>query len=62
MSKLFRRIPKKLDPEKEAELRQEPKEKGDTFSMLLAAFLTLFLPAVLVLLLFGGLCYLIFLI
>ena len=40
---------KNLDPEKEAELQKEPKEKGDVPAMLLAAFLNLFLPAVIAL-------------
>lgn len=57
----MKRIPKKLDPEKEEELRREPKEKGDTLAMLIAAFITLFLPTVLILLLFCGLICLIFL-
>lgn len=57
----MKRIPKKLDPEKEEELTREPKEKKDTLAMLAAAFLTLFLPTVLVLLLFCGLIYLILL-
>ena len=45
---------KNLDPEKEAELQKEPKEKGDVPAMLLAAFLNLFLPAVIALLIFRG--------
>ena len=51
--------PKKLDPEKEAELQREPKEKGDLPAMLLAAFLNLFLPALAVLLVFAGLIWLV---
>ena len=51
--------PKKLDPEKEAELQKEPKEKGDLSAMLLAAFLNLFLPALAVLLVFAGLIWLV---
>ena len=46
---------KNLDPEKKAELQKEPKEKGDVPAMLLAAFLNLFLPAVIALLIFAGL-------
>ena len=46
---------KNLNPEKEAELQKEPKEKGDVPAMLLAAFLNLFLPAVIALLIFAGL-------
>ena len=48
---------KNLDPEKEAELQ---KEKGDVPAMLLAAFLNLFLPAVIALLIFAGLIWLVF--
>ena len=48
---------KNLDPEKEAELQKEPKEKGDVPAMLLAAFLNLFLPAVIALLIFAGLIW-----
>ena len=51
---------KNLDPEKEAELQKEPKEKGDVPAMLLAAFLNLFLPAVIALLIFAGLIWLVF--
>ena len=51
---------KKLDTEKEAELQNEPKEKGDVPAMLLAAFLNLFLPAVVILLIFAGLIWLVF--
>ena len=50
---------KNLDPEKEAELQKEPKEKGDVPAMLLA-FLNLFLPAVIALLIFAGLIWLVF--
>ena len=48
------------DPEKEAELQKEPKEKGNVPAMLLAAFLNLFLPAVIALLIFAGLIWLVF--
>ncbi len=51
---------KNIDPEKEAELQKGPKEKGDVPAMLLAAFLSLFLPAVIVLLIFAGLIRLVF--
>lgn len=62
MRKAWKSIPKKVDEEKLEELRREPLEKGDRFAMLTAAFLTLFLPALLLLLLLGGLCYLIFIV
>ncbi len=60
MRKAWKNIPKEIDREKQKELQQEPLEKGDRFAMLSAAFLTLFLPALLILLLLCGLCYLIF--
>ncbi len=50
----------KPDPETEKAIREEPKEKKDIPAMLLAAFFTLFLPAVVVLLLFAGLIVLLF--
>ena len=46
---------KNLDPEKEAELQKEPKEKGDV-----PAMLNLFFPAVIALLIFAGLIWLVF--
>ena len=49
--KAWRKIPKKIDREKEEELSREPLEKGDRFAMLTSAFLMLFLPALAVLLL-----------
>ena len=58
--KAWRRLPKKADAEKEEKLREEPLEKGDRFAMVFSAFLTLFLPAVGVLLVIGGLSYLVF--
>ncbi len=58
--KAWKKIPKEIDKEKEEQLRAEPLEKGDKFAMALSAFLTLFLPAVGVLLLMCGLAYLIF--
>ena len=49
----FFKIIKKPDKEKEKkkieDLQNEPLEKNDKFAMLLASFLTLFLPAVLIL-------------
>ena len=58
--KAWRRLPKKADAEKGEKLREEPLEKGDRFAMVFSAFLTLFLPAVGVLLVIGGLAYLVF--
>ena len=58
--KAWRRLPKKADAEQEEKLREEPLEKGDRFAMVFSAFLTLFLPAVGVLLVIGGLAYLVF--
>lgn len=60
MRKAWHKIPKKIDPEKEQQLRQEPLEKGDLPALLLAAFLTIFLPVLLLLLALGGICCLIF--
>ncbi len=45
---------------KNLDLQKEPKEKGDVPAMLLAAFLNLFLPAVIALLIFAGLIWLVF--
>lgn len=56
--RFLKRIPKEIDPDKEEELRQEPLEKKDWPAMLIAAFITIFLPILLIILLFGGLCYL----
>lgn len=50
---------KKLDLKKEEELQNEPKEKGDFLAMLIAAFVTLFLPAVAVLCAFVGIIFLV---
>lgn len=58
MKHFLRRIPREIQPEKEEELRQEPLEKADWPAMLAAAFVTIFLPILLILLLFGGFCYL----
>ena len=60
MRKAWRSIPKKGDPKKEKLIKQEPLERGDLPAMLLAAFLSLFLPALLILLLLIGICYLLF--
>ncbi len=60
MKKAWKLIPKRIDKNKEEELRREPLEKGDRLAMFLAAMLTLFLPAVIVLLLVVGICYLLF--
>lgn len=60
MRKAWKNIPKDVDPEKEEQLRQEPLEKGDVPAMLLAAFVSLFLPTVVTLLILAGLCYLLF--
>lgn len=60
MRKAWRNIPKTIDSEKEKQIKQEPLEKGDVPAMLLAAFLSLFLPTLLILLLLAGICYLLF--
>ncbi|MCI8542253.1 hypothetical protein [Acetatifactor aquisgranensis] len=60
MWKAWRRIPKDIDSEKEKQLREEPLEKGDLPAMLLASVITVFLPVLLILLLLGGACYLLF--
>lgn len=57
----MKRIPKKIDVEKEEAIRKEPKEKDDLFAMLLAAFVSVFLPVVGILLAFCGVIYLVFL-
>ncbi len=57
----MKRIPKKIDAEKEEAIQKEPKEKGDLLAMLIAAFVSIFLPIVGVLLLLCGVIYLIFL-
>lgn len=58
--RLWKKIPKETDREKEEELRQEPLEKSDIPAMLLAAFFTVFLPVALIVLVLGGLCLLLF--
>lgn len=60
MRKFWKRIPKETDLEKEEQLKQEPLEKKDIPAMLLASLISVFLPVLLVLLLFTGLCYLLF--
>lgn len=60
MRRAWRNIPKKVDPEQEEQLRQEPLEKGDVPAMLLAAFVSIFLPVLLILLLLCGICCLLF--
>ena len=58
--RLWKKIPKEIDREKEEELQQEPLEKSDIPAMLLAAFFTVFLPVALIVLVLGGLCLLLF--
>ena len=60
MRRAWRNIPKEVDPEQEEQLRQEPLEKGDVPAMLLAAFGSIFLPVLLILLLLCGICCLLF--
>lgn len=60
MGRAWRNIPKEVDPEQEEQLRQEPLEKGDVPAMLLAAFVSIFLPVLLILLLLCGICCLLF--
>lgn len=60
MKDAWKIIPKKIDPEKEEQLKNEPLEKGDMPSMLAAAFFTIFLPTAAILCAFGGLVYLLF--
>lgn len=62
MINAWKRIPKDIDPQKEEELKKEPLERGDVPAMLLAAFVTIFLPAFLVILLICGLAYLLFIV
>lgn len=56
----MKRIPKKIDPEKQEALQKEPKEKGDLFAMILGAFVSIFLPVVGILAVFCGVIYFIF--
>lgn len=60
MRKAWSRISKKVDSDKEEQIRQEPLERGDLAAMLLAAAGTIFLPVMLILLVLGGLCYFLF--
>lgn len=60
MRRAWRNIPKEVDPEQEEQFRQEPLEKGDVPAMLLAAFVSIFLPVLLILLLLCGICCLLF--
>ena len=60
MWKAWRRIPNDIDSEYEKQLREVPLEKGDLPAMLLASVITVFLPVLLILLLLGGACYLLF--
>ena len=64
MRKAWKKIPREINPEKEEQLRQEPLEKGDVPAMLLAAFVSLFLPVDLpvlaMVLALAGVCCLLF--
>ena len=60
MRKAWKKIPREINPEKEEQLRQEPLEKGDVPAMLLAAFVSLFLPVLAIMLALAGVCYLLF--
>ena len=53
-------MPKETDFDKEEQLKQEPLEKKDIPAMLFASLISVFLPVLLILLLFAGLCYLLF--
>ncbi len=59
MKKIWHRIPGKTDREK-VPIQKESLEKGDLPALLLASALTLFLPALLLLLLLTGLAFLLF--
>lgn len=61
MRNAWKRIPKEIDPQKEEELKKEL-ERGDVPAMLLAAFVTIFIPVILILLLICGLVYLLFIV
>ena len=58
--RLWKKVPKEIDWKKEEELRREPLEKSDIPAMLLAAFVSIFLPVALIILALGGLCLLLF--
>lgn len=60
MRKAWKKIPREINSEKEEQLRQEPLEKGDVPAMLLAAFVSLFLPVLAVVLALVGVCCLLF--
>ena len=60
MRNFWKRIPKETDFDKEEQLKQEPLEKKDIPAMLFASLISVFLPVLLILLLFAGLCYLLF--
>lgn len=60
MRKAWKKIPREINPEKEEQLRQEPLEKGDVPAMLLAAFVSIFLPVLAVVLALVGVCCLLF--
>lgn len=60
MRKAWKKIPKEINTEKEEKLRQEPLEKGDVPAMLLAAFISLFLPVLLLVLALAGICWVLF--
>lgn len=60
MGRAWKRIPREVDSEKEEQLRQEPLEKGDVPAMLLAAFVSIFLPVLAVVLALVGVCCLLF--
>ncbi|MDE7223154.1 MAG: hypothetical protein K2O34_05180 [Acetatifactor sp.] len=61
MRNAWKRIPKEIDPQKEEEMKKEL-EHGDVPAMLLAAFVTIFIPIILILLLICGLAYLLFIV
>ncbi len=50
----WKRIPKKVDPELDEARKEIPLEKGDFPAMLIAALVTLVLPALLILLAICG--------
>lgn len=60
MRKAWKKIPKEIDTEKEEQLRREPLEKGDVPAMLLAAFISLFLPVLLIILALAAICFILF--
>ena len=60
MRKAWKKIPREINPEKEEQLRQKKKKKGDVPAMLLAAFVSLFLPVLAIMLALAGVCYLLF--